>query len=495
MLMNDSINNLKNGTDIRQSLIALKEDVRANKTGKTLAQLLAGDFSVLTDLLRHADPKVRKNAALILAELEYEPLREILWEAYQQEKTLFVRADYLKALSHYDCSCYLDQIKARMRELDEKEAAPEEQKHHYEEQTALKTLLRKTEKKGKHKFNAYDRRFQVILLTNREHREATLAQVPDAENVKMLAGGLRFTTEKLADILPIRTYSELLFTIPGVAVLEGSPGNIAKEVVPSLTRFLRTCHEQPGPFYFRLDVKTALPEQQRVDLVKKLARAMEKESRGELLNAPGGYEFELRLVANKAGRFAPLLKLYTIHDWRFAYRKESLPTSIAPVNAALIMELAKDYLREDARVLDPFCGVGTMLIERRKKKKCGNMYGVDILESAILKARENAGLAHIKVNYINRDFLDFKKDMIFDEIITNLPVEGNNRNREDVEALYHRFLSDLPLLADKNTVAIIYAQEYTLFRACLQAHPELNMQEEFCINERGPSYAVVLKLA
>ena len=302
MLMNDYLKNLKEGTDIRQSLIGLKEDVRRNKTGKTLAQTLAGDFSVLTDLLKSEDPKVRKNAALVIAETEYEPMREVLWEAYQGEKILFVRADYLKALSHFDCTRYLDAIYARMHELDELEAGPEDQKHYFGEQTALKTVLRKTEKKGKHKFTARDGRFEVILLTNREHRDATLAQIPDAADIRMLAGGIRFVTEKLPEILPIRTYTELLFTIPGLSLLGGSPGNIAAGLTPPVMKFLRECHEKGGPFYFRLDIRSSLPEQQRVDLVKKLAHALEKESKGELLNAPGGYEIELRMVANKTGR-------------------------------------------------------------------------------------------------------------------------------------------------------------------------------------------------
>lgn len=495
MLMNDYINNLKAKTDIRRTLIGLKEDVRNNKSGNTLAQLLAGDFSVLTDFLEDADPKVRKNAALILGETGHEPLREVLWEAYKKEQTLFVRADYLKALSHFDCTRYLDEIKGRMRELDALDASPEEQKHYFGEQTALKTLIRKTEKQGKHQFTAYDKRFEVILLTNREHRDVTVSQVPDPVNVKFLAGGVRFVTERLSDVLPIRTYSELLFAIPGTGLLGGSPGNIARELTPSLLSFLKECHEEAGPFYFRLDIKSALPEQQRVDLVKKLARALEAESHGEVLNAPGGYEFELRLVANKAGRFAPLLKLYTIHDWRFAYRKETLPTSISPVNAALIMELAGEYLREDARVLDPFCGVGTMLVERRMKKKCASMYGTDILETAILKARENAELARMKIHYVNRNFFYFRHENKFDEIVTNLPATGQTRDENDLAKLYGHFLEQIPQIANAGALVVAYTPEYSILKERLTEHAEYQILREYCINERELSFAVIFRLS
>ncbi len=48
-----------------------------------------------------------------------------------------------------------------------------------------------------------------------------------------------------------------------------------------------------------------------------------------------------------------------------------------------ITQLAKDYLKEEAQVLDPFCGVGTMLIERNQVKKAKVMYGVDLYGEAI----------------------------------------------------------------------------------------------------------------
>lgn len=103
--------------------------------------------------------------------------------------------------------------------------------------------------------------------------------------------------------------------------------------------------------------------ERRIDLVKKMSLAIEKESGRKLVNTTSGYELVIRLVAGKDGKFVPLLKLSTIPDWRFSYRKEVLPTSIAPVNAATDHELSEPYLNENARVLDPFCGTGTMLID------------------------------------------------------------------------------------------------------------------------------------
>mgnify|MGYP002245200123 CR=1 FL=1 len=58
------------------------------------------------------------------------------------------------------------------------------------------------------------------------------------------------------------------------------------------------------------------------------------------------------------------LKLYTIPMQRFSYRKNVVAASIHPSLAAMLVSLAKPYLKENAQILDPFCGVGTMLIER-----------------------------------------------------------------------------------------------------------------------------------
>ena len=82
------------------------------------------------------------------------------------------------------------------------------------------------------------------------------------------------------------------------------------------------------------------------------------------MNAPSDYEIELRLLEKRDGGYACFLKLLTIAHGRFAYRKNAVAASIHPATAAMIVALAEPYLKENAQILDPFCGVGTMLIER-----------------------------------------------------------------------------------------------------------------------------------
>ena len=121
--------------------------------------------------------------------------------------------------------------------------------------------------------------------------------------------------------------------------------------------------------------------------------------------------------------------------------ENAIAMSIHPATAAMLMYLAKPYLKENAQILDPCCGVGTMLIERDILVPAREKYGIDIFGDAIDMARENAALAGEKINFIHRDYFDFKHDYKFDEIVTNMPVKG--KKQRGYGCIYARFLKSL----------------------------------------------------
>ena len=45
-----------------------------------------------------------------------------------------------------------------------------------------------------------------------------------------------------------------------------------------------------------------------------------------------------------------------------------------------------------------------MLIERARLQPCHTLYGIDILEEAVQKARINTEQANIPIHYINRNY-------------------------------------------------------------------------------------------
>ena len=228
----------------------------------------------------------------------------------------------------------------------------------------------------------------------------------------------------------LRTYRELLFPIRLKQEAEQAEV-LADEVWQSgIGDFLKECHKQGTPFRFRVEIRADMENDKRASFAKKFAIQLERVSARWLINSTGDYETEIRLIKKKDGSFAPFLKLYTIPMRRFSYRKNVVAASIHPSLAAMLVSLAKPYLKENAQILDPFCGVGTMLIERDIAQPAREKYGIDIFGPAIEGARENASLAGEKINFIHRDYFDFKHDYLFDEIITNMPVRGRQSRGE-----------------------------------------------------------------
>lgn len=484
--------NICGGKEIRAGLIALKNLLKEEDNQRALAYQLGGDFTVLTDCLSNADAKVRKNAALVLGAMESDDLVPVLLEAYQKETTLFVKSAYLKALEGCDYEAELPYLKGRLQELDAMEQTEENRKHLVEEAGILQQLISKMEKRRKHTFSGYDRQVEVILLTNREQREATRAQIKE-EKVAMLAGGMRFFTYDLEGIQKIRTYRELLFPIKGIKSVSGTPWEIAQKLAGSILEQLKSLHEERSPFYFRTELKSPLAPEKKAAWVKNFSSAMEKGSGRELLNDPSDYEVEIRLIEGKDGSYVPLLKLFTLKDVRFSYRKEVIAASMAPDRAALLVELAGPWLKEGAQVLDPFCGVGTFLIERARKLPADPLYGLDIFEEAVLKARVNAERAGLPIHYVNRDIRDFKHDYLFDEIISDLPLTGKNRNLYEVKSLYEAFLRRIPELLKKEGMLFLYTSEESALKSCLKEHGELKVVKEFLIQKNTNSRFYIIQ--
>ena len=217
--------------------------------------------------------------------------------------------------------------------------------------------------------------------------------------------------------------------------------------------------------------------EQRSRFVKKLGSAIEQLSDGKLVNSPGDYEVELRLIANREGKFFPALRFYTIPDHRFAYRKHAIAASMHPSLAALI--------------IDPFCGVGTMLIERDIRVPAREKYGTDIFGEAIDGARENAALAGEQINFIHRDFFDFKHDYLFDEIVTNMPVRGK-MTREQLDRLYEKFFRKALTILEKEAVIVMYTGEIGFVKKQLRLHREFSLLEEYCMQSKAGCYLLII---
>ncbi|MDD2958916.1 MAG: methyltransferase domain-containing protein [Lachnospiraceae bacterium] len=485
---------ISKGNQIRQNLIALRQELRQEGNQRALAYLLGGDFRLFTNLLRAEDPKIRKNAALILGDMETEDVLPFLFAAYNKEETLFVRTDYLKAMAKMDYSDYFSKLKGRLETLRGMEQTEENRKHIREEMQQLQAMVLRYEKPKRHHFIGYEPGPEVILVTNRNQKEVTIQQIGTGQ-VTELGQGIRIKDGNLKELQQIRTYTELLFPIPGARVLEGSPAQIGEALLKlSLVEFLDDLHKEGGIYYYRIEVKGPMPLDKKGSFIRRISEVLETGSEGRLMNTATDYEAELRLLERKDGSFVPMLKLYTLPDHRFDYRKEVAASSIAPVNAALTVELARKYLKEDAQILDPFCGVGTMLLERNKAVSADPMYGIDIYGEAVDKARINTERDGSIVHYINRDFFDFTHEYLFDEIITDMPQVSKGKGREEIGLLYRRFFEKAPEFLKERAVLILYSTEPEFVQEELRRSHRYKKLDEFIMNEKKQTKVFVLEL-
>lgn len=485
---------LVRGENQRETLSKLRGMIKEEAALAQLKQLVGNGEAVIA-FLQHEDAKTRKNAALLLGDLQLQSALTALKEAYEKETTRFVKSSYLTALSKLDVSELIPFFINQKAELLAKEVAEEEKKHIGEELHELTSMITRMEGIRKHTFSGLKKPHILLLATNREQREVTLEEVAELSQtvqrrVELHPLGVQVYTKDVMPFTKLRSYRELLFPILKDELVSEQPKVAASQLWNSgILEFLQECHKEEVPFYFRLDVKAATPQ---MEYAKKLAMALEQYSGYTLVNETKDYEVEIRLLASKEGGYAAFLRLKTIPMKRFSYRKNAIAMSIHPATAAMMMRLAKPYLKENAQILDPCCGVGTMLIERDICIPAREMYGVDIFSDAIDGARENASLAGEKIHFIHRDFLDFKHDYLFDEIITNMPVKGR-KTKEEMDAFYGAFFKKASSLLTDDGKIIMYTNETGFVKKHLRLQTNYRLVQEFCIRKKEQFFLYIIE--
>ncbi len=476
---------------VRANLICLREELRDEVSCRTFAYQLGGNFEVLCRLLEDADPKVRRNAALILGKMKSEDLLPVLFNAFKAEKTLYIRTDYLKAISELDYRPVQKELEARLEYLREIEPGPEEAKHISAEIRQLQNMVMKYRKMRRHRFTGSKTPLELILVTNRCQREATARQIK-GKPAAMLAGGIRIKEVTVEDMLKIRTWSEMLFPLRISPLPHARPERLGMMLARPVLSALRELYQGEEPFLFRIGWKAKTTPERKGNLIRRLSDGLERASGGTLINSVSDYELEIRLLERRDQTIVPMLKLTGIPDHRFDYREEYIASSIAPVNAALAVELARPWLKEDAQILDPFCGVGTMLIERNYAVHAGTMYGVDVFGEAVDKARKNTEHAGMRAWYINKDFFTFEHEYLFDEIITDMPQVTASRTKEEIRELYIRFFEKAGDCLKREAVLVLHATEPEFVTTALEGNRDYHIIKKYIVNEKNGAAVFVI---
>lgn len=488
MILTDIYNAIIEGKELRQNILKLKEELNSSVALSSFRYMLGGDYSGLVKHLKDEDPKNRKNIALILGELKDSSLVDELFEAYRSESQLFVRSSYLKAISNLNYSGVLEQLKARRCEINDTNWEEEQLKHIREELSVLNRMIGAYDKEKKHIFVGYQKSFDVILTTN-----AVDILADNFKSCRKLKSGVRLNGV-IEELMNIRIYNELLFVINDLQTIDENPIQAAKELADgNIMDVLKQAHNGEFQYKFRVELRGEKESDKERKFVKAFAKELERISVGELVNSTTDYEIEIRLIKNKESRYLPLLKLKTLKDKRFAYRREVLPVSIHPVNAAVVMKYIEKYLKKDARVLDPFCGVGTMLLERKYIGSVDTLYGIDKYGKAIDMARENSAVAGIIVHYINKDYFEFTHEYAFDEIITNMPAVTQKYTESDIAVLYEHFFEKSAELLKSGSYIFMVSNEKRMIQRNVDSKKDYKLIEEFCISKKDEKFVFVIR--
>lgn len=484
--MREVIEELLKQENTRQNLSRLRSLIKEHECKVQAYELLKEHDDLLISFLASEDAKTRKNAALLIGDLQISHLADDLFKAYESENTRFVKSSYLTALLQLDIPQLVPKLVDQKKLLEQTEITEENRKHVDEELREINKILIKYNGIKRHTPILEGVRAELLLTTNKLYREIVRRQLPVKET-KLHPLGVIVKTDNIRLIMKVRTYRQMYFMINTEGLLSGNEREMASQLWKSdMYDILRRMHREPGPFYYRIESSADGEFQSR------LSAALDRLSGGKLINSANNYEIVIKLIQTRDGSYFPCLRLCSVKDDRFTYRKNVLSTSIHPSTAALLVELAKPYLKENAQIMDPFCGVGTMLIERKLAVPAREIYATDIYGDAIEMGRENARIAKTGINFIHRDFFDFKHDYKFDELITDMPVRGK-QTRSEMELFYERFFDKAKQILAKGGIIVMYSNEIGFVKKQIRLRPEYKLLQETCILDKKGFYLFVIR--
>jgi len=453
----DWVCNIKSNEKIRESLIELKANADKNHLW-----IQDDDFkNKLIELLKSEDPKVRKNSAILLG--YYANTIDLLLQAYYQEKTEYVKEAYLKGISMQNCQAYVRQLQTIQHKLMQWEDMSA--KHIQAQLKILNPLILKnqTHKKKivKLKHDPVD-----VVLTSLPYYQFVLFESVLHLKYKPVNQGVLVRTDSLYDILNLRTYKDLLIPLQGASSMDIELNAIVEGIKRSpLIEILNRLYDDPSFFYYHVGDSLRKKDSQ---LIKKVSEKIFELFPQRLLNSSENYDIEIILKEVKKGKVNAYLSLTHLKSHRFDYRREVISNSIQPYVAATLVQLAKPYMIEHAKVLDPFAGCGTLLIERNIVKPAKFSMGIDIFGKGIEAARKNTKLAEQTIYYVHKDALRFVNNEMFDEIFTDMPTFSQMKNEEQMRDLYDRFFARLRHLVRPEGYVFLYTSEISLVRKNLR---------------------------
>ena len=448
---------LKAGRETRAILRVLTDFALSAEHAETIAHYFFLHDGLAAGLLHDPDAKVRKTTAQLLGRADADAFAPHLIKALAWEETAFVRPSMILALGNARGSS------AALEFLSSYRIPACEEKHYREQEVALLKALSSLNFIEHANAAPGNLRRNTELLAYCPNPKITAAELQElgfsAKPTKSLSGYVLFTgADSFASILRGRTFYD-------VGIYAGKYDDLAAAITAASSpdtidtiRQLYALEDVP----YRIEIRADGAELHHAGR-KKAAEEIVARIGRQLTNSPSAYALELRLIVSEAA--VHMLLCPANIDHRFDYRVDSISASIHPAVAASVCYASSSVFKPNAKVLDCFCGAGTLLFERAQYPYASLM-GSDISAQALGAARKNERLrksgAHFYAKNANTPFNEQ-----FDEVICNMPfgirVGNHSRNR----FLYREFMKNLLSILKDSGTAFLFTHEKRLLTSLL----------------------------
>ena len=123
--MREVIEELLKLENTRQNLSRLRSLIKEQECKEQVYELLKEHEDLLISFLASEDAKTRKNAALLIGDLQISQLADALFKAYESENTRFVKSSYLTALLQLDIPQLVPELTEHKKLLEQTEITEE----------------------------------------------------------------------------------------------------------------------------------------------------------------------------------------------------------------------------------------------------------------------------------------------------------------------------------------------------------------------------------
>ena len=463
------IKEIENNENVRKNVLTLKNESKEKS--------ISIDSTLLKQLLKYEDVKVRKNTCILIHNLQREDLVDDLVECLFEEENWIVKNEIIETLHLFNLNqTTLDKLNSYFKNLTHD--LGDNQIHIETLRGKLFDLLRKQGCYEYPQFKDIDQPI-TLLFTGLDTQLNSIYEQVDTNKKKITKYGVVAKVDSMYEIETLRDYKNWYVVLLGIKNASLDLDTLPEMIIQSnLFKVLNQLHDKQ-PFAFRIDSENTKKENLGNDFVRRLGLKIQELSNGKLYNSTSDYDIEFCLLEGKNKSCQVLLKCDNFLDERFAYRQFVLPTSMQPYLAASIIHQISSYIHPKAKIIDLCCGTGTLLIERNIFKPCTFSMGVDLYGEAIKMARHNSYKANLDINYVQRDFESFQHIHQFDEVYGDLPVISANQDRKKIEKLYMDFMNKAIKLVNTKGHLFIYTTEIELFKKVLRFFKNnIEIQEE-----------------